>query len=265
MAKSKISRLRPNINDWPKLNPGDAKGFNIAGDLFVKGMIHANTLFGNLEKGAVGSDELAIADGTTGQNTRRGRGVKTAHIQDEAITEDKLHRSVQQKIAQGNSGRRALEVINFRGEDPDGSMKTISLDFQPEFMLSLSMISSWFLNPSFKAHGGLTGGYADFGDDEIHQVSIGPIVHVVSDGTSPSNFRMSTIGPHTATDASLDDQHGVAISLLEFFPPHLEELILVRAQEISGNKITFQLRKAKKEIQDLDIQFSLDCYFLFFG
>jgi len=68
---------------------------HVTGSLVVDGTIQGNIAVntvttGDLVDNAVSSVKLAEADGTSGQDPNTGAGVKTAHIQDGAITNSKL-------------------------------------------------------------------------------------------------------------------------------------------------------------------------------
>jgi hypothetical protein len=76
-----------------------AYDLNVAGNLTVAGTITgdiaSNTIeSGDLQDHAVTSVKLAKADGSTGQDTDTGSGVKTEHLQDESVTLEKLAHDV---------------------------------------------------------------------------------------------------------------------------------------------------------------------------
>jgi hypothetical protein len=76
----------------------------LLGDLIVKGTIEGDIAVGSVKRSdfaddAVGSAALAEADGSSGQNTSSGSGVKTNHIQDGAVTNAKIGTDVGNRIA----------------------------------------------------------------------------------------------------------------------------------------------------------------------
>ncbi len=163
-------------------------------------------------------------------------------------------------------GNRSLRTVKFSGEDPDGKRRNVKLRYKPSFMLALSMITTNFDNP-FKPHGGLIGGYADFSGRRPAQFSLGPVVHLVAEGTKPEYFRMAAVGPETATGADVGNQHGVALSLLQLYgPERKKELILVRVRKSKGHNVGFELRRAVDDSYGEGFDnFNLDCYFVFFS
>lgn len=266
-------------SDWPRFLPGGAaEGFRILGDLLIAGSLEVEeTIKGQLGDESVDASALARrsvtsiklpkADGRTGQNTGRGKGIKTEHIQDDAISEAKLHPLLRQKIAANGSTRsqQSLSVLRFDQNDQSDATRSIKLEFEPRQMFGLSMISSNYGN-RYRRHGGLICGYADFSEDSISQFSLGPVVHYRVKDNEPEFFRMSTVGPETLTGTNLPDQSGVALSLF-IFGTDLEqkELYLVKATERVKETVTFRLTRAVAEPASPLETFDLECYFLFFS
>ncbi len=256
-------------SSWPTLNPGsEAGGFRVEGDLLVTGALMAGKFLGklgnnsvrtqHLANNAVRSAEIAEADNKTGQNANRGRGVKTRHLQDGAITEAKLDAMLRDKVSRMHT-TRAIETLTF-ADDPDGTTKTIALDFQPQFVLAVSSISSTF-GGVFKPHGGLAVGFADLGD-EISQFSLGAVVHIVTEGQEVVFQRYSAIGPDSIF-SDLGDHHGVALALLQA-GTEIKEVFLLKTSAVDGNSVEFQLRRAPVEGEAVS-DYRLQTYLVFFG
>lgn len=111
-------------NSSTKLEIGSST--NVDGDLTVTGTITGDIAVGivqaaDLVDDAVTSVKLSEADGSTGQDTNTGSGIKTNHIQDDAITNAKLaDDSVNAaKIANGTVGTAELA---------DDSVNTAKID-----------------------------------------------------------------------------------------------------------------------------------------
>lgn len=80
----------------------------VAGDLAVTGTISGDIAVGSVKPGdlandAVVSANLAKADGSSGQDTNNGTGVKTGHIQNGAVTNTKIGSDVSARIATGET------------------------------------------------------------------------------------------------------------------------------------------------------------------
>jgi hypothetical protein len=80
----------------------------VAGNLAVTGTISGDIAVGTVKPGdlandAVVSANLAKADGSSGQDTNNGTGVKTGHIQNGAVTNPKIGPDVNARIATGET------------------------------------------------------------------------------------------------------------------------------------------------------------------
>lgn len=84
----------------------------------------------NIGSGTVTSSRIAEADGVSAQDTNSGAGVKTGHIQDLAVTQEKLAQTIQDQLAalgthdhaNGNGAQINHSSLNFDdGSNPHGT------------------------------------------------------------------------------------------------------------------------------------------------
>ncbi|MCP4654944.1 MAG: hypothetical protein GY856_05940 [bacterium] len=254
--KASANQKRTEPSSWPVLSAGTAGRIGVEGDLHVDGGLSVSErIQGELASGSVSSRELAPnavtsariaeADRSTGQNTNTGRGIKTGHIQNNAITEEKLAPAVRDKLAglPSAGGRRSIVPLVFTEADADGTTKTVTLGFQPQYLLSNGAITSPFDN-NVLPHGGVTSGFAELAEASISQFAVGTVAHV---GVRPPNEvfyqRTSGITPETLVDTDITDRHGIAIGLLQYNDE--KELILIRVKAVVNQSITFELRRGR--------------------
>ncbi len=272
MSRTKATDQQ-NGPQWPELDLGEAAGLRINGEVLVTGALQAATLLGSLAQGsvrrqhlagnAVNSAKVAEADGQSGQMTNRGRGIKTNHIQDDAITHEKLGDEVRKRLGRALADR-SLKVVSFTEEDADGATEAVELDFQPNFILAITSLTSRF--GGFKPHGGISVGFADLvAEPEAVQISLGPAIHVVSEGQEITGQRSSIIGPDSGVTSRIGD--GFALGLVQHKAglQHRKELVLARVEAQTDNAVTISFRR--EVVDDLlpSEDFRLSCYLLFFG
>ncbi|MCP4545616.1 MAG: hypothetical protein GY835_03990 [bacterium] len=234
------------------LRPDAEKRLGIQGDLHVEGALRvAETISGKLAKGSVGrrqlargsvaSSEIAEADGgKTGQDAQRGCGIKTAHIQDGAITEDKLHEELSGKIF-GSRANRKLISLTFSQADEDRAIREIDLGFRTNYVMANGTVTSPF-DKIIRPHGGITTGFAELSQTEIIQSGVGPVTHIIGkSGQQGYLSRFSAIA-EAPGDSGFQEKDGIAHAVLEFNQE--EEVVSVRVKEVSDSSITFELRRA---------------------
>jgi len=264
-------------SSWPVLSAGTAGRIGVEGDLHVEGelsvserirgeLAHASVSSGELAPNAVISSRIAEADGRTGQDTNKGRGIKTAHIQNDAITEKKLAPSVRNRLSQAPvaGGQREIVHLVFTEADADGTTKTVTLGFQPQYLLSNGAITSTF-DKAVLPHGGVTSGFAELADAKISQFAVGPVAHVGVDRGQVIFQRISGITPETLVDTEITDRHGIALGLLQYNDE--KELILIRVKAVTDQSITFELRRGRELPGPPDRlqQFRAEVYAVCFG
>ncbi len=243
-------------SSWPVLRAGTAGRIGVEGDLHVDGGLSVKErIQGELAPGSVSSHELAPnavtspriaeADGRTGQDTNKGRGIKTRHLQDDAVTEEKLAPAVRDKLSglPAAGGRRSIVHLVFTEADADGTTRTVALGFRPQYLLSNGAITSSFDN-TVLPHGGVTSGFAELAEAKISQSAVGTVAHVGVDRGAVIFQRSSGITPETLVDTEITDRHGIAIGLLQLNDE--KELILIRVQAVGNQSITFELRRGRE-------------------
>jgi hypothetical protein len=102
----------------------------VTGDLIVTGTIQGDIAVGTVQAGdlvdnAVLSAKLAEADGTTAQDTNSGAGVKTNHIQDGAVTLQKLAPAVRPVVSVAGVANPGADIALLAGT---GTAVTITPD-----------------------------------------------------------------------------------------------------------------------------------------
>lgn len=118
-----ITGANPHGTDFPDLN-GQVVNAQLATNSVAAAQLQTNSVstvkvqngaitLAKLSTDSVGSPQIIIADGTTGQDVTTGTGVKTTHIQDGAVTSTKLDPTLFNTIAPvGNSIKSNLSVQN---------------------------------------------------------------------------------------------------------------------------------------------------------
>ena len=229
---------------------GDAGHLKVLGDLEVGGRLHAvGELIGELPADCVGSKQLknnavtsaqlAEADGDTGQNPELGAGVKRIHIQNGAITEEKLAGALRKKI----SGGREVVRVSFDESDADGTLRNIACQVQPTHLFAFgTMVSN--LNAVTKPHGGQSFGYADASNLDAAQYSVGPVVHALEDGGLAKMWRSSALlsGGTDLAGVGLSGEPALAVGMARL--DSVSEAALVQVDSIAADSVTFRLRRA---------------------
>ena len=92
----------------------------------------SGTIAGTLAAGAVTSDPLAEADGTSGQDTSTGSGVKTGHLQDNAVTAAKLQGhatdNAQRAVGTAHLQDNAVTAAKLQGHATDNAQRAVGSD-----------------------------------------------------------------------------------------------------------------------------------------
>lgn len=119
---------------------------------------------GTLKANVVESDTIAEADGTTGQDTNIGDGLKTGHIQDGAvtgakiadstITADRLDASFREQLFT----ERIIGSFAFSPFDANGALRTIVTNFRPRLLVISGGAYARYDPGSLNYSGGFVGG-----------------------------------------------------------------------------------------------------------
>lgn len=212
---------------------------------------------GSLNADSVASPTIIVADGSSGQDTATGSGIKTDHIQDNAITANKIANEAVTLDKMDSSflsslfTKRGSGLYTFSQSDADGATRTITTTFRPRCLIFSGYIWTSFSGLGYRC--GVCCGQALLRENGSIEA-------------------LSTTLPYLIIYSSSERQYGYTLSLMAgarlinyTTTPYQDSNIQVAIDDVSDTSIRFRLNLSTPDGRDPIASFYLQQHILILG